>query len=94
MNQNEVDKAARSMLNSPQGLKIIKTLDKLNALSATDSGLELLNMLAGNGAEIIKTAAKSAKDAPKDRARVFLSSMLSTKDGAGIVAKIIELSGV
>ena len=94
MNHNDVDKAARSMLNSPQGLKIIKTLDKLNAVSATESGIELLNMLAGNGSDIIKTAAKSAKDAPRDRARVFLSSMLSTKDGAGIVAKIIELSGV
>lgn len=94
MNNNDVDKVARSMLNSPQGIKIIKALDKLNTLSATEGGLQLITMLAGNGSDIIKTAAKAAKDAPRDRARVFLSSMLSTKDGAGIVAKIIELSGV
>ena len=94
MNNNDVDKAARSMLNSPQGMKIIRALDKLNTLSSTESGLELINMLAGNGSDIIKTAAKAAKSAPHDRARAFLSSMLSSKDGAGMVAKIIELSGV
>ena len=90
----DVDKAARSMLSSPQGLKIIKILDKLNTISSTEGGLELLNMLAGNGSDLIKTAAKTAAAAPRDRARAFLSSLLATKDGAALIAKVIELSGV
>jgi len=91
---NDVDKAARSMLNSPQGLKIIKVLDKLNTISSTEGGLELLNMLAESGSDIIKTAAKAAASANRDRARVFLSSLLATKEGASLIAKVIELSGV
>ncbi len=91
---NEVDKAARSMLNSPQGIKIIKALDKLNAISATQSGYDLLVMLSGNGSDMVKTAAKAASSAQKDRARVFLSSLLGTKEGAALVAKVIEITGV
>ncbi len=91
---NEVDKAARSMLNSPQGIKIIKALDKLNAISATESGYDLLVMLSGNGSDIIKAAAKSACGVQKDRARAFLSTMLGTKEGAALVAKVIEITGV
>lgn len=91
---NDVDKAARSMLNSPQGMKIIKALDKLNAISATESGIELINMLAGSGSDVIKSAAKAASAVSRDRARVFLSTMLSTKEGAGLVAKVIEITGV
>ena len=91
---NDVDKAARSMLNSPQGIKIIKALDKLNAISATESGYQLIVMLAGNGSDVIKSAAKAASGVQKDRARAFLSNMLSTKEGAALVAKIIEITGV
>ena len=91
---NDVDKAARSMLNSPQGIKIIKALDKLNAISATESGYELIVMLAGSGSDVIKNAAKAASGVQKDRARAFLSTALSTKEGAALVAKIIEITGV
>ena len=89
-----VNKAARSMLNSPQGIKIIKALDKLNAISATESGYELIVMLAGSGSDVIKNAAKAASGVQKDRARAFLSTALSTKEGAALVAKIIEITGV
>ena len=67
---------------------------KLNAISATESGYDLLVMLSGNGSDIIKAAAKSACGVQKDRARAFLSTMLGTKEGAALVAKVIEITGV
>ncbi len=91
---NDIESAARSMMASPQGLKIIKGLDKFNTAISGESGTQLLHMLSGEGGDALKAAAKAAADAPKDPGRALLSSLLSSKDGASLAAKIIEIIGV
>ena len=93
MQNGEIDKAARSMLNTPQGIRIIALLDKLNTFSSTESGKQLIDMLASNGADIIKASAQAAKNAQKDRARVFIGAMMKTREGAALLSKLIEASG-
>ena len=83
---------AKMLINSPQGSKIIRGLDKLNTAISSESGRQLLNMLAGSGGDAVKNAARAAAD--KDQARVLLSNLLSTKEGAALAGKIIELTGV
>ena len=51
-------------------------------------------MLAGNGGDALKEAAMAAYKTDKDPARVLVSSLLSTKDGASLIAKLIEVIGV
>lgn len=85
---------AKMLINSPQGGKIIRGLDKLNAAVSSESGKQLLAMLGGSGGDAVKNAARAAAAADKDQARVLLSNLLSTKEGAALASKIIELSGV
>lgn len=85
---------AKMLINSPQGNKIIRGLDKLNTAISSENGRQLLTMLAGSGGDAIKNAARAAASADKDQARVLLSNLLSTKEGAALAGKIIELTGV
>lgn len=90
----EIENIARSMMSTPQGLKIIKVLDQYNAAMNTESGRQLITLLGGSGGDALKTASATAANAPKDHGKVLLSSLLSTKDGAALVAKIIEVIGL
>lgn len=85
---------ARAVLATPQGGRIIKGLEKLNSLSRTDTGRELFELLAGAGADEVRSAAKAALSDPKEPARALISTLLSTREGAALAAKIIELMGV
>lgn len=85
---------AKMLINSPQGGKIIRGLDKFNTAISSESGRQLLTMLAGSGGDAVKSAARAAAAADKDQARILLSSLLSSKEGAALASKIIELSGV
>ena len=90
----EIENAARSMMSSPQGIKIIKGLDKYNAAMNTEGGRQLIDMLAGSGSDALKSAARMAQGAPRDPGRVLLQNLLSSKDGAALAAKVIEVMGV
>ena len=90
----EIENIARSMMSTPQGLKIIKVLDQYNAAMNTESGRQLITLLGGTGGDALKNASSIAVKAPKDHGKVLLSSLLSTKDGAALVAKIIEVIGL
>ena len=90
----EIENIARSMMSTPQGLKIIKVLDQYNAVMNTESGRQLIALLSGSGSDALKTAASAATKAPKDQGKVLLSSLLATKDGAALVAKLIEVIGL
>ena len=92
--QGDINSIAKNVMQSPQGLKIITGLDKFNSALASDSGKQVLTMLAGPAGDTLKAAAASACDAPKDQGRVFISALLSSKDGAALVGKIIELLGI
>ncbi len=85
---------ARMFINTPQGNKIIRSLDKFNTAISSENGRQLLVMLAGDGGDAVKAAARAAAGVEKDRARVLLSTLLSTKEGTALAGKIIELTGV
>lgn len=90
----EIENVARSMMSSPQGIKIIKGLDKYNAAMNTENGRQLISMLAGSGSDALKQAAQAALQASRDPGRVLLQHLLSSKDGAALAAKAIEVMGV
>ena len=90
----EIENAARSMMSSPQGMKIIKGLDKYNAAMNTEGGRQLIAMIAGSGSDALKAAAQAALHAHKDPGRALLQNLLSSKDGAALAAKVIEVMGV
>ena len=63
-------------------------------MCASQTGRQLIAMLAGSGSDALKQAAMAANATDKDPARVLVSNLLGTKDGANLVAKIIEVIGV
>ena len=85
---------ARALMGTPQGMKIIQALDKLSAAASTSNGRQLIAMLAGSGADALKNAAAAAAATERDPARVLISTLLATKEGAALVAKVIEVTGV
>lgn len=91
---NEYESMARALMGSPQGAKIIQTLDKLSTLCASPNGRQLIGLLAGPGGDALKKAAAAANTTDKDPARVLISNLLGTKEGAALVAKIIEVIGI
>ena len=90
---NEYENLAKVLMASPQGAKIVKSLDKLNAIVNTDSGRQLIGMLASEGGDAIKNAAAAAANGDQDKARVLLSTLLQSPEGAQLAAKIIEVIG-
>lgn len=90
----EIENMARSMMSSPQGMKIIKGLDKYNALMNTESGRQLIAMLAGTGSDALRAAAQATIPAAKDPGRALLQNLLATKEGAALAAKVIEVMGI
>ncbi|MBQ2691096.1 MAG: hypothetical protein IJF53_02955 [Clostridia bacterium] len=91
---SEHETMARALMGTPQGMKIIQALDKINAAASTANGRQLISMLAGSGTDVLKSAAAAAAAADRDPARVLISNLLATKEGAALVAKIIEVTGV
>ena len=91
---NEYESMARALMSSPQGVKIIQGLDKLSAAASSQNGRQLIAMLAGSGSDALKKAAAAASTTDKDLARVLLSTLLSSKEGAALVAKVIEVIGI
>ncbi|MBQ1705308.1 MAG: hypothetical protein II028_05645 [Clostridia bacterium] len=90
----EIENTARSMMSSPQGLKIIKGLDHYNAAMNTPAGRQLIDMIAGSGSDALKAAARAAQNASRDPGRALLQNLLSSKDGTAMAAKVIEVLGI
>ena len=90
---NEYENLAKVLMASPQGAKIVKSLDKLNAIVNTDSGRQLIGMLASEGGDAIKNAAAAAANGGQGQARLLLSTLLQSPEGAQLAAKIIEVIG-
>ena len=91
--QNDYENLAKVLMASPQGAKIVKRLDKLNSVVNTERGRQLIAMLASDGGDAIKNAAAAAASGDQDQARVLLSTLLSSPEGAQLAAKIIEVVG-
>lgn len=90
---NEYESLAKMIMSTPQGGKIINGLDKLNGLVSTKEGQELLTMISNGGSDAIKDAARAAVDGDQDRAKAMVTTLLSSKEGAALAAKIMEILG-
>ena len=90
----EIENIARSMMSTPQGIKIIKLLDQYNVAMNTEPGRQLIEMLAGSGSDALKQASASASKATHDHGKALISSLLSSKEGAALVGKLIEVIGL
>lgn len=90
----EIENIARSMMSTPQGIKIIKMLDQFNSAMNTESGKQLIELLAGSGADALKASAISASKSSKDHGKALISALLSSKEGAALAAKLIEVIGL
>ena len=89
---NDMEALARALMNSKQGAKISHGMEKLSALSGTEEGAKLMELLGGNS-EAVKNAAQAALSGDKDAAKAVLMQLFSTKEGAALAAKLMELLG-
>ena len=90
--QGDIDSIAKTVMQSPQGLKLITGLDRFNTALASPTGRQVLALLAGPCGDSLKNAAAAASAAPKDPGRALLSALLASKEGASLISKLIELT--
>lgn len=88
---NDYENLAKIILSTPQGAKIFSNLEKIENYMSGAEGTELLHILAEGGADAIKQAAIAAIDGENDKVRCAVSSLLSTKEGAALSAKLLEI---
>jgi len=94
MGNTEMEALARALMQSRQGNpKLAKGMEKLGAFTNTEEGQQFLRLLASGGADAVKKAADAALAGDKEGAKTALMSLLSTKEGAVLAAKLIELMG-
>ena len=90
---NDMEALARALMSAKQGPQLARGLEKLSALSGTPEGQELLQLLAGGGADTVKAAATAALAGDKDAAKKAIMTLFSTKNGAALAVKLMELLG-
>lgn len=87
---SEMELLARALLASTDGGKILENLDKFQKILDTAEGKKLLANLASGGGDALKKAAEKAKNGDKQAAKMLLTSLLQTKEGAALVSQIID----
>ena len=87
---SEMELLARALLASTDGGKILENLDKFQKILDTAEGKKLLANLASGGGDALKKAAEQAKNGDKNAAKMLLTSLLQTKEGATLVSQIID----
>ena len=73
---SEYENMAKNIMSSPQGLRIIQSLDKLSAMAASQSERQLISMLAGNGGD----GQNGILDTGSEHAVVFCSKDLRVRE--------------
>lgn len=92
MATTDMEALAKSLMNSVQGAKIAANYDKFSQILSSPQGKKLLESLAGDGGDALKKAATDAKNGNMDTAKGMVSSLLSTKEGADLVKKILDVA--
>ncbi|MBE6915483.1 MAG: hypothetical protein E7471_02485 [Ruminococcaceae bacterium] len=87
---SEMELLARALLASTDGGKILENLDKFQKILDTAEGKKLLANLASGGGDALKKAAEQAKNGDKNAAKMLLTSLLQTKEGAALISQIID----
>ena len=75
---NDYENLAKIILATPQGARIME-------------GFEILTLLAGGATDAVRSAAQAAIDGDGERAKTAISTLLSSKEGAALAAKLIEI---
>lgn len=88
---NDYENLAKIILSTPQGARISEGFDKLNTFLSSKEGTEMLSILANGGTDAVKDAARAAIDGDGERAKNAVSALLSSKEGAALAAKILEI---
>ena len=87
---SEMELLARALLASTDGGKILENLDKFQKILDSAEGKKLLANLASGGGDALKKAAEQAKNGDNNAAKMLLTSLLQTADGAKLVSQIID----
>ena len=88
---NEYENLAKIILSTPQGTKIINTIEKFSAFASTKEGVEIITLVASGGADVLKQSAQAALNTEGDKAKTIITTLLSSQEGATLAAKIIEI---
>lgn len=88
---NDYENLAKIILETPQGARIMGGFERLNAFMSSREGYEILALLAGGASDAVKSAAQAAIDGDGERAKKAISALLSSKEGAALAAKLLEI---
>ena len=88
---NDYENLAKIILATPQGARIMEGFDKLNNFMSSREGFEILTLLADGATDAVRSAAQAAIDGDGERAKTAISTLLSSKEGAALAAKLIEI---
>jgi len=90
---NDFEALARALLATQQGKQMaaVKGLEQLNALLRTPDGQRLLTLISQGGADTLKAAANAALQGDENAAKRAIAQLLSTREGAMLAARLMEL---
>ena len=88
MAQNDYEKTAKSLLGE-KGKQV--DWDSISKLVSGKEGRAVLQALAGGGGDALKRSATSALQGDKDAASRMMASLLSTREGADLVQKLMKM---
>ncbi|MGI6576716.1 MAG: hypothetical protein ACOX1Q_01445 [Eubacteriales bacterium] len=88
---NDYEALAKALLQSPQGVAVLKNLDKIQDLANNPESQRLLAGISGKSGDALKSAAAAATKGDQDMAKRLLSSLLSTPEGTQLAKAVLEM---
>lgn len=88
---SEYETLARALLQSPQGMAVLKNFHKIQDLADKPESRQIIRLLSGKGGDTLKKAAAAAAEGDKDMAVRLISGLLSTPEGAQLVKAITDI---
>ena len=86
----DMESIAKALLANADGAKIKQNMGKFSEILSSPQGKSVLNALLSDGGEKLKKAAEDMQKGDSASAKQMISSVLSTKDGAEVLNKIIS----
>lgn len=90
--EKDFEALARSLLGNSQCGKSAANIDKYAKILSSPEGKKIVSNLTSDGGEVLKKAASGMKNGDMNAAKSVLSSIMSSKEGAELVSKIIDAS--
>lgn len=86
----DMESVAKALLANADGDKIKQNLGKFSEILSSPQGKSVVNALLSDGGEKLKKAAEDMQKGNNATAKQIISSVLSTKEGAEILGRIIS----